>query len=183
MKQQSFIGLKKQISFGGELLKGKRKTKRPLCTKRPIHLVIKAENLASNFPGVSFVKVRAKVTGILKHQAKCHGVLLGEHSVNFNHLHISIRVHSRICYVRFIRALTAHLIYELSRHFGINLKGIFQLRPFTRVVEWGRAYRRLVSYIRQNYEESFGKDVTGRWSRRTESFDFRWADGAKVSLC
>lgn len=169
MRQQSFKSLKMQNTFGGDLLRGKRKSKRPLCTKRPIHLVLKAENLAARFPGISFVKVRAKVDGILRKQAHQHGVVLAEHSVNFNHLHLSIRVNSRLCYVRFIRALTSHLVYSFSRHFGLNLKGLFELRPFTRVVEWGRAFRRLISYIRQNHEESFGNDVTGRWGKKLRS--------------
>lgn len=156
MKQQSFTGMQPKVEFGGSLLLNKRKTMRPLCTKRPHHLILKAEDLKLRFPGVSFTKVRAKVSKIIKHHAGKHGVSIDSHSVNWNHMHLSIRFKHRINYVRFIRAVTAHVVLELSKHFGIRLKNLFNLRPFTRVVEWGRAYKNLLRYIQINILESEG---------------------------
>lgn len=169
MKQQSFKSLQPKVEFGGSLLLSKRKERRPLCTKRPTHLILKAEDLAKRFPGVSFTKVRAKVSRIIKLHAERHQISIDSHSVNWNHLHLGIRFKSRINYVRFIRAVTSHLVLELSRHFGARLKNLFNLRPFTKVVEWGRAYKNLLKYIQINIFESEGVDVTGRLAKKRQN--------------
>ena len=41
--QTSLFPMKTELKFGGEMLIGKRKGRRPLCTKRPIHLLPRAK--------------------------------------------------------------------------------------------------------------------------------------------
>ncbi|HMN68428.1 MAG TPA: hypothetical protein PKC28_07800 [Bdellovibrionales bacterium] len=42
MKQLNLFKEKRQIEFGGSLLVGKRRARRPIATKSPTHLVLKA---------------------------------------------------------------------------------------------------------------------------------------------
>ena len=41
----------------------------------------------------------------------------------------------------------------------IDLKNILAHRPFTRIIDWGRAYKSVVNYIRKNILESVGGDL------------------------
>lgn len=166
MRQQSFSNTKSEVRFGGSLLRGKRKSRRPLCSKRAQHLVLKANDLQKRFPGVSFVRARAMVTKILKYQAEKHHVQVHALSVNWNHCHLAIKFQRREDYIRFIRAVTGHLTVSLSHFFKKPLKGLFDLRPYTRVVEWGRSYKNLLRYIQINIFESEGVDITGRLSEK-----------------
>ena len=48
MKQINFGFITQaRFSFGGSLLEGKRKTARPLSTKKPIHLILKSSGSKS----------------------------------------------------------------------------------------------------------------------------------------
>ena len=53
---------------------------------------------------------------------------------------------SREAYNAFIRTLTAAMVRAISKYFGKSLKGIFDLRPYTRILEWGRDYRNVMDY-------------------------------------
>src|SRR5690606_8263040 len=73
---------------------------------------------------------------------------------NFDHMHIALRFKHRRDYVRFIRAVTAHIVKSLTRLFGFSLAGIFDLRPWSRVVHWGKAFLSLKKYIELNQLEA-----------------------------
>lgn len=69
MKQTSFGFLRNyKKEFGGSLLAGKRKTKRPLSTKHPLHLVLKSSHKGLFNPGnlnlESLIRTQAKKFGI-----------------------------------------------------------------------------------------------------------------------
>ena len=52
MRQASFSFIKDyRKEFGGSLLEGKRKTKRPLSTKHPLHLILKSSYSGVFAPG------------------------------------------------------------------------------------------------------------------------------------
>ena len=58
-------------------------------------------------------------------------------------------------YVRFIRALTSIIAEKVRTKFA-GLKQIFSLRPFTRILDWGKDFKYTQSYIYQNQLEAFG---------------------------
>ena len=141
MKQTSFFKDQK-LFHGGALSLKKRKTKRILCSKRAIHLILK-----SNQPILRANK--KKIEAATQRYAKRFGIKLYHESIQRDHYHQLIRVSSRQAYGKFIRALTSYL----ARHLG---RGLWKLLPFTRVVNWGRSYKIVKEYIEMNEREILG---------------------------
>jgi REP element-mobilizing transposase RayT len=141
MKQQSFFP-KPPLFHGGELGQGKRKTRRPLCSKRPVHIVLKAksQNLYAN---------KAWIESKTRCLAERFHVKIYSLAVNFDHVHLVLKLPNRRAYAAFMRALTG----LLARKIGT---GLWKLLPFTRVLAWGRDFRQALHYLRKNREEAAG---------------------------
>jgi len=52
---------------------------------------------------------------------------------------------------------------------GLRLKGLFTLRPFTRIVNWGKDFKHLLKYIKVNAFEAEGIDVWQRFKNKPPS--------------
>jgi len=151
MRQASFGFLKDyKKEFGGSLLKGKRKTARPLSTKHPIHLVLKSTH-ARPFPPTS-----RKLEKIFRAQASHYGIKIYDLALNWSHIHALITIPSRQAYLAFIRTLTAAIVRALANLTGQSLKGLFDLRPFTRILSWGREFKSVLDYLELNQMEALG---------------------------
>lgn len=144
-KQMSFTQLestlKIQKTFGGSL-GGKRKVRRPLDCKRPIHLVLKATN--------SFTLLRNKmaVKKIIHRFNQKFGMRMHSFAIQYDHIHLNLSFQSRKIYVMWIRALTGALTLKIK-----NLK--FKFLPFTRIIEtWKRDFRAVQKYIEKNRIEA-----------------------------
>lgn len=135
--------------FGGSLLIGKRKSKRPLSTKHPIHLVLK-----SSFKGV-FNPSNKSLYELIKKQARKYGVRIYDLAINWSHIHCVIRIKGREDYLKFIRSLTSVISQRAKRH-DSTLTQLFTLRPYTRIISWGRDFKRVLNYQVLNQLESFG---------------------------
>ncbi len=140
MKQLSLIP-KPQLACGGSL-NNTRHSKRTLCSRRPIHLVLKTKNSTSLF------KSRLVIKSLASKYAKQFGIKVYASSVQRDHIHFVIKIAGRISYIRFIRSLTG----QLARRFG---KGLFKFRPFTRLGTWGREFKDLLDYLFRNDMEVF----------------------------
>ena len=142
MKQRSFF-LNESPIFGGASLKNCRHHRRVLSSKKPIHLVLKATQNAL-YKNREFIRIT------LLRQAKIAGVSVYDFNINFDHIHVQMKIPNRLLYCRFVRALTGLISRKLGR-------GLWKLRPFTRVSEWGRAFSKLKEYIAQNNLEVEGR--------------------------
>ncbi|MBY0385390.1 transposase [bacterium] len=142
MKQLSFIS-KPSIEYGGSLLKGRRKTERVLDSRKPIHLVLKTKSSFSLF------KQKKILQKVLRKQAKRFGVKIYSESIQSDHWHICLKITNRRLYRGFIRALTG----IIARNLG---KGLWQLRPYTRIVSWGRDFLNVLDYLLLNQCEVSG---------------------------
>lgn len=65
--------------------------------------------------------------------------------VQTDHVHLQIGFHSRLIYVRWIRALTGAL--------ALRFKLKFKFLPFTRITTWGRDFKKVNLYIFTNEVE------------------------------
>jgi REP element-mobilizing transposase RayT len=141
MKQISFFK-KEAFSCGGLLSLNKRKGRRALCAKRPIHLVLKSKKpiLFQN---------REWIINLLKKNAAVGGIKIYRLSIQKDHIHLSIRITSRDLYKGFIRAVTGLMARKLG-------KGLWKLPPFTRIGSWGRDFQAVSGYIFKNEMEVFG---------------------------
>lgn len=129
--------------YGGELALGKRKSRRPLSSRKPLHLVLKANRFVNLFKDGAFVKSK------LGRYAKLSGIRIYSLSIQRDHIHLCIRIHDRNLYKKFVRCLTG----VLAKHFG---KGLWKVLPFTRVGQWGRGFAVLKSYLQKNEDEIYG---------------------------
>ena len=133
-----------QLKFhGGQVYSGKRKTKRPLATKNPIHLVLKCNKSISLFH--EFCEVKYYIN---KYSFKFH-IKIYNLSVQRDHIHFLLKIENRESYMKFTRFLTG----VLARKYG---KDLWQLTPFTRVLSWGKDYEATKKYISQNEDEVWG---------------------------
>ena len=120
---------KTKLEHGGEYAVGKRKCRRPLDTKKATHLVLKTNR--ANEMQISFTKARNLVEKIIKQRAGRAKVRVYSFAVVGNHVHLAIYFKERAQYVKFIRAVTGHLILALSKEFKKSLKGLFDLMPYS----------------------------------------------------
>jgi REP element-mobilizing transposase RayT len=198
MRQMGFGFLKDyKKEFGGELLIGKRKSKRPLSTKNPIHLVLRAD-----LKGV-FNPTNRSLQKLIQSTAQEFQIKIYDFAINWNHIHLVIKLKQREDYTKFIRALTSKLSLKVSRMMkekfsrsnklpmenstsSINLKikisvrndeqidrkasegqvleqqnlvvlpKLFTLRPFTRILSWGRDFKNALDYQILNQMEARG---------------------------
>jgi REP element-mobilizing transposase RayT len=151
MKQANF-GFYGKVGkeFGGSLLIEKRKTARPLSTKNPIHLVLKSSGnnhfLPGNFP----------IENLIRKQAEKYNVKIQRLSLAWSHVHMIIHFKDREFYKAFIRTVTAKLMRYFSQKLKKNLKGLFDLRPYTRILSWGRDLQNVFDYHDKNDMEARG---------------------------
>ncbi len=144
----------KRKVHGGVYAQGKRKTARPIDTKKPIHLVLRSSRAKGS---LSFWNHRSKVDATVKTHAHRLGIKIYSYSNNGNHLHISLRVISRAQFQKYLRTITGLIARIILKAKKGQPKGKFwDALAFTRVADWGRAYANLNDYIRQNILEAAG---------------------------
>jgi hypothetical protein len=136
--------------FGGEHLKFKRKSQRPLDFKKTTHLVLRLKPL---LPSILNPRDKNLRKGFCKIADK-YNIKLYQLVFNHTHLHAAILIPNRQAYVSFIRELTSKLVAYFTRTTKIRFKNIFLNRPFTRIVEWGKGVRKLMNYFVKNEIES-----------------------------
>ena len=128
---------------GGNINKGQRKIRRPLSSRHPIHLVLKANkqlNLFEEFEQIKYL--------INKYSWKFH-IKVYDLSIQKDHIHLLIKIEERESYMKFNRSLCG----VLARQYG---KGIWKLTPFTRVMSWGKDFQAVKKYIQKNEDEIWG---------------------------
>ena len=151
MRQTGFGFIKDyKKEFGGSLLAGKRKTARPLSVKNPIHLILKSTGSSC------FALGNRKIESLIKSHAEKYGIKLYEISLNWSHIHLLIKLPSREAYLAFIRTITSLLVSLLSKLKGKSLKGLFDLRPFTKILSWGKQFKTVIKYHELNDLEGRG---------------------------
>jgi REP element-mobilizing transposase RayT len=121
---------------------GKRKSKRPLSTRRPIHLILKSKKY-------DLRKNQRAITGIWNRLSKNFGVRSFGLVVNSNHIHAVVKLHSRELYNQFIQGFTGMISKKLMI--------CWLCRPDTRIALWGKDIYRLLKYLKLNELEAKGK--------------------------
>lgn len=138
--------------FGGSLLKGNAKGKRPLATRLPIHLTLRAEKSVLRLP-----KTFKPVNEIIAATAKKYGVTIYKQANVGNHLHLLIRIPKTGFWAPFIRELTGRIAQEvLGRVMGLATR-FRKFKPHTRIVRgWRKAFRSALDYVELNRLEAEG---------------------------
>jgi hypothetical protein len=147
---------------GGDFAKGKRKGRRPLDPKRPIHLVLRSGRAKGAW---SFLHRhhRSKVETLVYSTAVARGVRVYRLSNVGNHLHLLLRTPSREAFQDFLRTLTALLARAVTgarkgrplRTGGEKLL-FWDGLAYTRVLHWGRHFEAVMAYLSKNDLEAIG---------------------------
>ena len=142
--------------FGGAHLKNSHaKTKRPITTKRSMHLVMRSFYAKGAH---SFLRHDKGVRSIIQKQAKLSGVKLYRTAIAGNHFHLIILPSSRQAFNRFVRAISgliARTVLGAQRGSAMGIH-FWEKRPFTRIVEWGQDFQKACAYLTQNSLEALG---------------------------
>jgi len=145
IQQMNFFKTKDfPVEFGGELLKGRRKSRRPLSTKKPIHLVFRADIKGHQ----SLKKSRQWINTTIKIYSERFDIKVYQQGLEWNHFHLVVKTARRECFQNFLRALAGVI--------ALKLKLSWAYRPFTRVLNWGRSFRTALRYTLQNELEGLG---------------------------
>jgi REP element-mobilizing transposase RayT len=154
-KQYSFL---KPIShsFGGTLQKGKRKSSRPIDPKSTLHLVLKSSRATGEW---SLLKRRHKtrIHVLLIRLARENGVKVYRYENVGNHLHLLIKTKNRSGFQKFLRIFSGRIAQLITGARKGNPQGKFwDSLAFTRIVQWGRDFKRMTHYFIKNELESLG---------------------------
>lgn len=148
---------KQRFTHGGVTTKGQRKERRPLATKKWMHLVLKASAAKGKYSMLSQENV-TKVEKVIKEKAKKFQVELKDFANMGNHIHFQIRIRSRESFQAFLRAITCLIARAVTgakrgKKFGKFWDGL----AFTRIVSTMDELVRLEGYITGNkLERRFG---------------------------
>lgn len=173
MKKQTSFNFKEddfniKTTHGGSLSLGKRKTRRPLDSRKPIHLVIKATN------SYTLLKNKGLVEQVIHRFSVRFGMKLYAKAVQHDHIHLCLSFQNRSVYKMWIRAVSGTLVK--------TIKGLkFKLLPFTRVIgASGKDLRCVQNYINKNQAEA---DFLEKIHRRMELSDGKiWSDLRNFAL-
>lgn len=175
MKQQTFFR-KSRTQHGGSLLLGRRRSRRPLATKTPLHVVMRSDFA---YEKRSLTKNKARILRILDRSARRFRIRVYEKAIVSNHIHLVIRGRRRIDIQNFFRVFAGHTAQEILEEFPIGAKDrprsggaprvdnernktrekenkFWETRVFTRIVSWGRDYIYVIKYVIQNQMEADG---------------------------
>ena len=149
--------LKRQYEHGGQLLKGKRKSRRPFNRKKPLHLVFRSDEAKGRF---SFLmpQNRKKVINLLKRYSCVCQIRIYDSAINSNHLHLLVGALDKRSLIRFLRSFPGALAMSItgSKKASPLTKRFWTVRVYSRIVEWGRGFGIVKDYILQNTLESLG---------------------------
>ncbi len=179
MKQQSLIpNTKLKLEHGGVLTLKKRKSKRTISIKKPLHLVLRSDKAKGPR---SLLKNKTLVLTLLRVYSKKFAVRVYEVAVCGNHIHCLVKGCNRKQIQNFFRVFPGQVAQEiLLRHplekdevkafrggtHPKNQKIFWSLLLYTRVVNWGRDYLNAKSYVIRNELEALGKIAYVRNTRR-----------------
>jgi len=156
--QYSFgFDFKIPLFHGGDLVKGKRKVRRPIHTKKAMHVTLRAE-AATGALSLRLPRNRMFIEEKLCEYSRRWGIRIYRFSINGNHLHIILRASTRLGFQNFMRTFSAQvaLFVTKARKGAATGKHFWDHTFFSRILEWGKDFLTACGYVVQNVLESSG---------------------------
>lgn len=146
--------------------------KRPMNSKKALHVVLKSSQ-AKNLKSFKHINNEQKVFDIVDKAAKNFGIKIYDYANGGNHLHLLLKASKREDYVKFIKAITgliARFVNKAER--GCPSKNKFwDSRPFSRIVHFGKDFKKVKSYFLRNTLEALG---WVKYQKRKISLNKEW---------
>ncbi len=143
-----------RTQHGGLRTKKTRKLERPLSTKKWIHLVLKSDKA---YGRLSFLtgKNQIFVRKTLRDKAGKFGIKIGDFANVGNHLHLKIRISSRVNFQKFLKSVTSLIARGVTGAKKGNAFGRFwEGLAFTRILLSSLEELNLKGYIEANRREA-----------------------------
>src|SRR4051812_11763905 len=163
MKQRSLFTTEVQREFartehGGATSRGRRKTERPVSTRRPMHVVMTSNRAQGAW---SLVRHRRQIQEALRAMARRHGIRVYEFANVGSHLHLLVRARRREAFQAFLRTFAGIVARRVTgARRGRPSGRFFSNLAWSRVVTWGRDYLGVRHYVfRNRIEGAVGKRV------------------------
>ena len=166
------------LNYGGILRRKKLgRSQRPLSSREPLHLVLKAQKHTLRTGTLRSPYNRAIIQRLIKKYALRFHIKIEQYSIQGDHIHFLIRAPRRFRYQYFFRVLAGQIAQQFE-HAGLlkamtgthpqNSKqatksqsqvgskngesrtGLWMYRPYTRVVRGYRAYKIVRDYVQLN---------------------------------
>jgi len=145
------------LEHGGDIRAGRRKIARPMSTKLPLHIVLRSSRAKRQWS-----MLRPAFAGRIEQKARrlarTFDVRIYRYANAGNHVHVLARARSRPAFRSFLRAfagVTARIVTGARR--GKPIDKFWDRLAYSRVVWWGRDYRSVAAYVRQNEDEALGR--------------------------
>ena len=141
-------------SHGGETAKGRRKTRRPLDSRKSLHLVIRSSKATGEL-NLLRPRNRKIVDEVVKKQSARFGIRIERFANVGNHCHFMLRFRGREYFPNFLRTVTTLISRKVT---GARKGGAFgrfwDALAFSRVVTSKYAEQVLRSFIQGNIVEA-----------------------------
>lgn len=155
MKQQSFWK-KPNSRHGGAKAEGKRKTARPLATKKCLHGIWKSDRAKGPW---ALDKHRLEIAAKLQEAAGRFNIKLRGYQILWNHIHIVFQGKRREDLKAFLRFVSGQIAMLATGAKKTRPVGRFWTTlVFTRIVEWGCDYFNMKAYLIKNNLQARGFD-------------------------
>ncbi|MBI4403172.1 MAG: transposase [Deltaproteobacteria bacterium] len=141
---------------GGSLSVGRQKGRRPFSRKKAMHLVLRSD--VAKGPLSLLQKAHACfIRTCLSKLSRRYEVRVYQFANAGSHLHLVIRAKSRESFQAFLRAFAGTVALKVTRASKNNRFGRFWLYLcYSRLVEWGVAFKTVKAYVWQNELEGLG---------------------------
>lgn len=184
MTQTSFLPKSKR-DHGGSLALHRRRSRRNLDIRKPVHIVLRSE-LAKKQR--SLLRNRILVEKVLRHYSRRFGVKIYEKAICGNHIHLLVKAYARRDLQNFFRVVAGQIAQEILRKYPMqefeekafwggtpkgfergaksqrkkremhrkNQRTFWSLLLYTRIVSWGRDFGNVGRYLVLNTKEALG---------------------------
>jgi REP element-mobilizing transposase RayT len=115
-----------------------------------MHLILRTTKLSP------FNPTNYKLEKIIKQYALRYKITVYDFSLNWSHIHLTIKLPNRAAYFAFIKTVTAALISFLSKALKKDLSGLFDLRPYTKIITCKKQFENAIDYMILNQQEALG---------------------------
>ena len=182
MKQLSLIPRPRQkLEHGGVLAIQKRKEKRTISIKKPMHLVLRSDKAKGQR---SLLKNKPLVLKLLRLYSKKFAVRVYEIAICGNHIHCLVKGSNRKQLQNFFRVFPGQIAQEILQHHPLkpteekaftggthpkNQKTFWSLLLYSKLLSWGREYLSTKNYIIRNTMEALGLIAYVRNTKRIKS--------------
>lgn len=157
-RQPDLFG-KHLLEFGGRPTRGRRKTARPIATKRAMHVVLHSSRAKDGWSLLNPEK-RKVVDRAIKRATERFAVKVYGHANVGNHIHFVLKARTHDAYRAFIRYLSGRIAFEVTGAKKGRAAGRFwDSIPYSRVLEWGRDFINARIYVTRNLFEGEGVEL------------------------